>query len=141
MRTGTASGAAGDSKDDETSAWLTEQNVLAPSECALTYAPPDFDGEADAFPYRTQFLVQSNDEDDASFLRRLHNLGFDSGNSAGGSSSDGGGSDEQRSADISAFQRDYGITVSGQLDDATKERLRSGHDDGVPPEQKGNVSG
>ena len=141
VRTGTASGAAGDSKDERRRRGSPSRTCWRRASARSPTRRPTSTARPRHFPIARSSSCRATTRTTPSFLRRLHNLGFDSGNSAGGSSSDGGGGDEQRTADISAFQRDYGITVSGQLDEATKERLRSGHDDGVPPEQKGNVSG
>ena len=130
VRAGTASGSAGNS--DESAAWLTEQNALAPSECALSYAPADFDGEPEKYPFKLKFLLDTDDEDDAAFDKRLHNLGYDTGDGSDATS---------RAAAINAFQHDYGVPQSGRLDDATKEKLRAAHDDGVPPEARGTANG
>jgi hypothetical protein len=109
--------------DDGSSAWLTEVNVLTPSECELSYVSPDDPGAGDPaqFPFRVTFKFNFQADDDEALDKRLHNLGYDP--------------TTDRAAAVKAFQRDYHLQDSGQLDDQTRTRLKSAHDDGVPPSE------
>jgi hypothetical protein len=107
--------------DDGSFAWLTEVNVLTPSECQLSYASPD-DPDAsdpDRFPFRVTFKLNFQADDNEALDKRLNNLGYDP--------------TTDRASAVKAFQRDYHLQDSGQLDDQTRTRLKSAHDDGVPP--------
>jgi hypothetical protein len=128
VRTGTASGSAAPPPadgstppDDGSSAWLTEANVVTPSECELSYTAPDDPGAGDPekFRFRVTFKFNFQADDDEALDKRLHNLGY--------------GPSADRATAIKAFQRDYHLQDSGQLDDQTRTRLKSAHDDGVPP--------
>src|SRR4029077_18972836 len=63
--------------DDGSSAWLTEVNVLTPSECELSYVSPHAaDTSApDKFPFRVTFKLNFQADDDEALDKRLHNLG------------------------------------------------------------------
>jgi hypothetical protein len=134
VRTGTASPSAAPPPedgsapppDDGSSAWLTEVNVLTPSECELAYASPD-DPEAndpDQFPFRVTFKLNFQADDDEAHDKRLNNLGYDP--------------TTDRAAAVTAFQRDYHLPESGQLDEPTRARLKLAHDDGIPPSEFAN---
>ncbi len=121
-----AGSASAGGADDAGSAWLTEENVLTPSECELSYTPPDDPDASDPskFRYRITFLFNFQADDDEANDRRLHNLGY--------------APEGDRTAALNAFQRDYHLPQTGQLDDATRTRLKSAHDDGVPPSEFAN---
>lgn len=133
VRTGTASQSAAPPPadgstppDDGSSAWLTEVNVLTPSECELSYASPDDPsaGDPDRFPFRVTFKFNFQADDDEALDKRLNNLGYDPS--------------ADRTTAVKAFQRDYHLQASGQLDEQTRTRLKSAHDDGLPPSEFAN---
>jgi hypothetical protein len=130
VRTGTASQSAAPPPadgstppDDGSSAWLTEVNVLSPSECELSYASPDDPGASnpDRFPFRVTFKLNFQADDDEALDKRLHNLGYEPAT--------------DRAAAVQAFQRDYHLPDTGELDEPTRTRLKTAHDDGVPPSE------
>jgi hypothetical protein len=125
VRTGVASQSAA-AADDGSGGWLTEVGVLTPSECELSYASPEDPGavDPDQFPFRVTFLLNFQGDDDEAHDKRLNNLGYDP--------------THDRTAAVKAFQRDYHLEQSGQLDAATKTRLTSAHDEGVPPSELAN---
>ncbi len=100
--------------------------MLTPSECELSYASPNDPGASDPahYAFRITFLLNFHGDDDESHDKRLNNLGYDP--------------KDDRAAAVTAFQRDYHLTESGQLDAATKARLTTAHDDGVPPSEFAN---
>jgi hypothetical protein len=134
VRTGTASVRAtpppqggAPPPDDGSAGWLTEDHVLAPSECELAYAPADATESPDRYPFKLAFLLEFKDETDEAYRRRLHNLGYHP--------------EDDRAVAVTRFQRDYGLAEHGQLDEPTKQRLRSAHDDGVPPSEVNKQDG
>jgi N-acetylmuramoyl-L-alanine amidase len=59
-------------------------------------------------------------DEESGWLARLHNLGY-------GDDGLGASSEEARRADIEEFQCDYDLKVTGELDDATKAKLKDFH--------------
>jgi hypothetical protein len=123
--------------------FIFEENVPVPSRCTLRWtfpddpddpapvvgsaaqpAPASSDGDATALdPGAAEFLfereifldysdVDADDPNEAA-RRRLHNLGY---------------LDDSQSSNLQAFQRDFKLQETGQLDQATQDKLREVHD-------------
>ncbi|MCB9898489.1 MAG: peptidoglycan-binding protein [Planctomycetes bacterium] len=90
--------------------------------------------DTDRFEHEEQFLSMTLDagalvpmsQDVLASEQRLYNLGF--GRRAPGTMTD----DERRRA-VRAFQKQQGATVTGNLDDDTRARLKVAHEGGAPP--------
>lgn len=113
----------------EQGGWLIEHNVLAPSRCTIEWGDPlKADPEApDNLPYRLIFYLDVNKgEDEEAYKRRLHNLGY-------------APSSRSLEGSIMLFQRDYGLTITGTLNDETKGALKQAHDEGQGISSKKNT--
>ena len=98
--------------------WLTETGVLAPSRVALEWGAPEEVEQLDgSYPYQSMISLDLVGDDEADARKRLHNLGY------------AVSSDLQPA--VLAFQGDYGLAKTGDLDDSTKTRLVEVHDTGI----------
>jgi hypothetical protein len=106
----------------DSSGRLTETDVLAPSMVTLEWGcPKEIERLGGAFPYQRVISLDlvGGDEEDA--RKRLHNLGYPVATELGPA--------------LRAFQEDYGLSPTGELDDATKTKLALVHDTGVAREE------
>lgn len=102
----------------DSSGRLTESDVLAPSKVTLEWGcPEEVERLEGAFPYQRVISLDlvGGDEEDA--RKRLHNLGYPVATDL--------------EPALRAFQEDYGVSPTGELDDATKTKLALVHDTGV----------
>jgi hypothetical protein len=98
---------------------LIESNVIAPTRCALRWGDPRLKQTPVVLGYHLLFFLDivPDDEEEASFRRRLNNLGYSE--------------TEFLSDAVRAFQKDYEIEETGELDATTKQAIIDAADHGL----------
>jgi hypothetical protein len=90
---------------------VVETDVLAPSKCLLRWGDPSLKQKPVQLGYQTTLSldIDLDEQDEDSFRRRLRNLGYQ---------------ETQFLADsLRAFQRDYDLAKTGELDQPTKDAI------------------
>jgi N-acetylmuramoyl-L-alanine amidase len=111
--------------DDTDSEGMLEQPIdPAASTAELTIYPTVADDPADpGYTFALNLGHLDPVEEDSGVEHRLSNLGFAPAEEEGGASSD-----EVRTAALRAFQKRFGLDMTGEVDDATRGKLRDLHD-------------
>jgi outer membrane protein OmpA-like peptidoglycan-associated protein len=120
--------ATGDVRDGVADAQgvLTEDEVLAPSRITIDVGDPRLGQKPTPLGYRMEVNLDLDDEDvdDETVRRRLQNVGY---------------TDTEFLSDaLRAFQRDYGLTVTGKHDTATRNALIAAADRGTTKSELGH---
>jgi hypothetical protein len=113
--------ATGDVRSDRTAdgdGVLTETDLLAPSRILIEYGDPRLGQIPTRLSYQVRvFLdIDAADLDEPALRRRLSNLGY--------------AATEFFSDSLRAFQRDYGLPVTGELDTTTRDAIVDAADHG-----------
>ncbi|HEY0993350.1 MAG TPA: OmpA family protein [Kofleriaceae bacterium] len=113
-----ATGDVRDNRAADAAGVLTETDVLAPSRILIEYGDPRLGQDPVPLGYQVMvFLdIDAADLDEPALRRRLHNLGY--------------APTEFFSDSLRAFQRDYGLPVTGERDPATEAAIIDAADHG-----------